>query len=150
MGRSQAERVYRSDRERLVRMAFMLVGSQQVAEDVVHEAFTQTWTRLDGVGDPVAYVRQAVVNLCRRHHRRQGVEARHAPHPPGAELAVEIDETWDALWRLPERQRAALVLRYYEDLDVAGVAHALGCRLGTAKSLIHRGLAALKTVVEAP
>lgn len=149
-GHSQAEEVYRSDRERLVRVAFMLVGSQEVAEDLVQEAFTQTWARLDYVANPVAYVRQTVVNLCRKHHRRQGVESRHAPRPPGTALAAEVDETWDALWRLPERQRAALVLRYYEDLDVAGVAHALGCRLGTAKSLVHRGLGALKTMVEAP
>jgi DNA-directed RNA polymerase specialized sigma24 family protein len=63
-------------------------------------------------------------------------------------LSAELDETWAALWQLPSRQRAALVLRFYEDLTVPQVATALHCRLGTAKSLISRGLAALKEVLE--
>ena len=64
------------------------------------------------------------------------------------ELPPEFDETWAALDRIPARRRAALVLRYYEDLPVRGVAAALGCRPGTAKSLIHRGLQSLKEVLE--
>ena len=53
----------------------------------------------------------------------------------------ELDETWDVLRRLPPRQRAAVVLRFYEDLSEAAIAELLGCRPGTVKSLIHRGLA---------
>ncbi|MHB1928962.1 MAG: sigma-70 family RNA polymerase sigma factor [Acidimicrobiales bacterium] len=56
----------------------------------------------------------------------------------------EVDELWQLLRSLPARQRDALALRYYEDLSLEEVAHLLGCPLGTAKSLIHRGLAALR------
>jgi DNA-directed RNA polymerase specialized sigma24 family protein len=59
-----------------------------------------------------------------------------------------MDETWLVLWRLGSRQRTALVLRFYEDLDVASVARAMGCRLPAARSLIHRGLASLRTELE--
>ena len=60
----------------------------------------------------------------------------------------EADELFDALAALPSRQRAALVLRFYEDLSEADIAVALGCRPGTVKSLLHRGLAELRKVVE--
>jgi RNA polymerase sigma factor (sigma-70 family) len=56
----------------------------------------------------------------------------------------ELDETWDVLRRLPERQRVALVLRFYEDLPEAEIAQVLGCPRGTVKSLIHRGLARVR------
>ncbi len=56
----------------------------------------------------------------------------------------EVDETWEALRRLPDRQRAAIVLRFYEDLPEAEIARVLGCRPGTVKSLIHRGLARVR------
>jgi DNA-directed RNA polymerase specialized sigma24 family protein len=55
-----------------------------------------------------------------------------------------VDETWAAVCRLPERQRAALALRFYEDLPLAEIAGILDCRLGTVKSSIHRGLATLR------
>jgi RNA polymerase sigma factor (sigma-70 family) len=56
----------------------------------------------------------------------------------------ELDETWGVLRRLPDRQRMAVVLRFYEDLSEAEIAELLGCRPGTVKSLIHRGLAKVK------
>lgn len=146
---SAREALYRRDRERLVRLAYLLTGSQAVAEELVQEAFLATWDRLSFVASPGGYVRQSVVNLARRHHRRAEVEQRHAPRPPGAHLDPEVDETWQALWRLPSRQRTALVLRYYEDLDLAAIASTMGCRLGTAKSLVHRGLASLRSILEA-
>ena len=57
----------------------------------------------------------------------------------------ELDETWDLLRRLPDRQRAAIVLRFYEDLSEAEIARLLRCRPGTVKSLIHRGLARVRS-----
>lgn len=144
---AQVEELYRKHRPGLVRLAFLLTGSAHVAEELVQEAFLSLQPRFGQVREPVAYIRQIVANGARQHHRRVAVERRHAPRPPGPALAPEIDETWEALWRLPERQRAALVLRFYEDLTVREVAAALGCRLGTAKSLIHRGTKALKEVL---
>lgn len=141
------EDLYRQTRPQMVRLAYLLTGSTEVAEELVQEAFLKVWPRLGGVSDPAAYARAVVGNLAKGHHRRAAVAAKHPPVPPGPSLNPETDEIWNQLWLLPERQRAALVLRFYGDLDVAGVADALGCRLGTAKSLIHRGLSHLKEVI---
>lgn len=143
----ELENLYRRERAGLVRLAYLLVGSQAVAEDLVHEAFAAVLPK-DRISNPGGYLRQTVVNLARKHHRRADVERRHAPVPPGPALAPELDETWDLLWALPERQRHALVLRFYEDMSIAGVAEALGCPVGTAKSLLHRGLATLREELE--
>lgn len=144
------ETLYREDRARLVRLAYLLTGSTAIAEELVQEAFLATWNRLEAADAPAAYVRAAVVNLARRHHRRRRLEERRAPLPPGPHLDPEVDETWQALWQLGDRQRTALVLRFYEDLDVAGVAAAMDCRLGTAKSLIHRGVESLRELLGEP
>lgn len=141
------EALYRSHRPTLLRLSFLLTGSSHIAEEVVQEAFIRMGPRLATVGEPVSYLRQTVVNGCREHHRRVAVERRHAPRPPGPGLPPEIDETWEALWQLSQRQRMALILRFYEDLTVPEVAAALGCRLGTAKSLIHRGIQSLRKVL---
>lgn len=146
--RHDVEAVYRRERPRLVRVAYLLTGSTVIAEDLVQEAFVATWHRLATVDQPAAYVRQTVVNLARKHYRRADLERRHAPQPPGTQLPPEIDDTWAALWELSDRERTALVLRFYEDLEVADVAAAMSCRLGTAKSLIHRGVASLRRLLE--
>ena len=138
------EALYRSHHVPMVRLGFLLTGSQEVAEELAHEAFLLVHGRMGTVREPPAYLRQVVVNLTRQHHRRAEVERRRAPAPPGPVLPSEIDETWDLLWRLPERQRIAVVLRFYGDLTVPQVAEAMECRLGTAKSLIHRALGSLK------
>ncbi len=144
----ELEDLYRSQRPSMVRLAYLLTGSEAAAEEIVQDAFLQVWPRLATIVSPAAYLRTAVVNLARRHHRRRDVERRHAPVPPGPRLPEEVDETWSVLWRLSERQRTALVLRFYADLDIAGVAAALGARPGTAQSLIHRGLAAMRKELE--
>lgn len=142
------EELFRRHREPMVRLAYLLTGSQAIAEEVTQDAFLQAWPRLGGVEHPSAYLRAIVVNLCRRHHRRADVERRHTPAPPGPALPPDMDETWQVLWRLGAGQRTALVLRFYEDLDVASVARATGCREPAARSLIHRGLATLRTELE--
>jgi RNA polymerase sigma factor (sigma-70 family) len=87
------------------------------------------------------------VNRCRSWGRRQVLERDRRPRPPEpAELVA--DELWDALATLPERQRTAIVLRYYADLPDADIAEALGCRPATVRTSLHRGLAALRRVVE--
>lgn len=140
--------LFRLHRSRLARLAFLLTGSAEIADELAQEAFARLWPRIAEIRDPAAYLTTTVANLARGHLRRVAVERRYAPVPPGTALPSDVDEVWTQLWVLSERQRSALVLRFYADLDVAGVADAMGCRLGTAKSLIHRGLAHLKKVLE--
>jgi RNA polymerase sigma factor (sigma-70 family) len=138
------DELYRAEWPRLVRLALALTGSRDAAEDVVHDAFVRLAGERREALRPPAYLRAIVVNLVRDRYRHARVEARHLAAPPGVSIDPEIDETWWALQRLPERYRSALVLRFYADLTVADVATLLGCRTGTAKSLIHRGLRLLQ------
>jgi RNA polymerase sigma factor (sigma-70 family) len=66
---------------------------------------------------------------------------------PRVELPPDVDETWSALAKIPERRRVALVLRFYEDLPVAEIAALMDCRTGTVTSLIHRGLESMREVL---
>jgi RNA polymerase sigma factor (sigma-70 family) len=129
----------------MVRLAHLLTGSPVTAEDVVQEAFVRLHAVLDTVANPGAYLRTTVVNLCRSQLRRRGVERRWlARQPsPGVELLPELDETWRALAGLSDAQRQALVLRFYLDLRVETIADLLELPIGTVKSTLHRGLAAL-------
>lgn len=138
------EQLYRAQWASLVRLALAISGSRELAEDVVHEVFLRVSVALQRVERPEAYLRTAVLNALRDRHRRRMAELRR-PVPAMARVAEpEIDETWSALQSLPERYRAALVLRFYADLAIEEVAEQLGCPTGTAKSLIHRGLGLLK------
>jgi RNA polymerase sigma factor (sigma-70 family) len=132
----------------MVRLAHVICGSNAVAEEIVQEAFVLVRAHWATITNPGGYLRTTVVNLARGYLRRHDVELRHAGGPPGPAVAVtgdpEIDETWAVVCRLPEQQRAVLALRFYEDLSIAQIAEVLGCRAGTVKSSIHRGLAKLR------
>lgn len=133
----------------MVRLAHLITGSSAVAPDLVQDAFLKVAPRLEGLDSPPAYLRVAVINECRSWIRRQVVERKHQrPDAPALAFPPDVDEVWSALGQLSERQRSALVLRFYEDLPYEEIASVLGCRLGTAKSLVHRGLAALKEVLD--
>ena len=138
------EDAYRRLRPALLRLAHLLTGSPEAAEDVVHDTFVACSTRWSTLDSPEAYLRRAVVNQARSALRRLGSDrdkaARYSRHTPVPVGEPELDDTWALLRGLPERQRAALVLRFYEDLSEADIARLLGCRPGTVKSLIHRGL----------
>jgi RNA polymerase sigma factor (sigma-70 family) len=105
-----------------------------------------------------AYLRKTVVNLARMHWRRRRVERAmverrairtEAETGPAADAGVGMrDQMRRALLGLPPRTRAALVLRYYEDLSEAQVAEVLGCSVGTVKSLVSRGVAVLRGTVD--
>jgi RNA polymerase sigma factor (sigma-70 family) len=146
--RESVEEVYVRLRPRMVRLARLLTGSVDVAEDVVHDAFvscSRHWSTLD-IAD--AYVRRAVINHAYSTLRRTGRERdKTARYSRATSVTVglpELDETWGVLRQLPDRQRMAVVLRVYEDLAETEIAELLGCRPGTVKSLIHRALAKLK------
>ena len=138
--------LYRSEREPMVRLAFLLTGGGSAAEEVVHDAFLALHRRWDRVDNPKAYLRVTVVNGCRSRQRRELLLQKVQPRATNAFDAP--DELTDAIRRLPERQRAAVVLRYYEDLAEDQIADLLGCRVPAVKSLLHRALTTLRGVIE--
>jgi len=139
--------VYTAQFPVLVRLAYATTFSQPAAEDLVQDAFVDLYRHWSGVTDPPAWLRRAVLNRCTSWVRRRQVERKYAPRggPPAAPAAdADAAAVRAALVRLRPRQRAAVFLRYYLDRPEDGIADALGCRPGTVKSLLHRGLAVLR------
>lgn len=140
-----------------IRLAYLLTGDTMIAEDIAHDAFVRITGRFGHLRNPdafPAYLRRTVVNLVRNHFRRQRVErsylegVRPAEHEQDASVDVVSTQVLRrALLDLPFRQRAAIVLRYYEDQSEARTAELLGCRPGTVKSLVSRGLDALRSSI---
>lgn len=127
-----------------VRLAYGLTGDAGVAEQLVQDSFVRVANAYGRVENPVAYLRATVVNATRSHGRRLGVERRHATVAIDPSTPDHLVEFVDVLNALPSRQRTAVVLRYLEGLDDEQIAELLHCRLGTVRSLVSRGLAALR------
>jgi RNA polymerase sigma factor (sigma-70 family) len=136
--------LYARQRQPMVRLARLLTGSFEVAEELVQEAFVKFQLATTVPQNPDYYLRTIVVNLSWGHLRRQRLERAHRPERRIMIPAPELDETWAVVCRLPFRQRAVLALRYYEDRSEAEIAQILGCRIGTVKSAHHRALATLR------
>jgi RNA polymerase sigma-70 factor (sigma-E family) len=139
------EGVYRSCADRLGRLAYLMIGSTAVAEELVQEAFLRLHERWDGVDEPAAYVRKVLVNLCLRWRRRAATRPDETRRT--ADLVTElpeIDETWQLIGDLPPDQRVVLVLRYYEDLPSAEIARIVGCSSVTVRTRIHRAVTRLR------
>jgi RNA polymerase sigma-70 factor (sigma-E family) len=137
----------------LIRLAFVILSDRQAAEDVVQDAFCSLYRRWDRLADPAGaahYVRASVINGCRSALRRRSVRNRKVLYElpaASAEAAIlgheERAELIRAVDRLPDRQREALVLRFYLDLPDEEIAALMHVRPGTVRSTIHRALAAL-------
>ena len=140
------EALYLAQYGAMVRLAFVLVDGS--AEEVVQDAFAKVYQRWGSIDRPSAYLRTCVINGARDvlRRRRLAVWRRPDPLPQAADLAA--DHLLDALAVLTPRKRAAVVLRYYEDLSEAEIAEVLGVRPGTVKSMLHRSLLQLRGVVE--
>jgi RNA polymerase sigma-70 factor (sigma-E family) len=136
------ESLYADEVDAMARVAFLMVGSVEQAEELVHDAFARLFERWDRVDNPGGYLRTCVVNGCKDRLRRRSVERRHPVSPAPSD--PETEHLADVLATLPYRQRAAVVLRFYEDRSESDIADLLGCRPGTVKSLLHRGLARLR------
>lgn len=126
-----------------VRLAYLITGSRDVAQDIVQDSFVAASRSWDRVRDPEPYVRAIVVNGCRAWSRRQRLERRHARADERVDAPVP-DELWDALVSLNPRQRAAIVLRFYADLPDDDIGRLLGCRPATVRTAIHRALRQLR------
>ncbi len=128
-----------------VRLTHAIVGSRAVAEELAQEAFLRVHGRWAALDNPDAFLRTVLLNLARSRLRRSKIEVTRLPPPtPDSQPEPEFDETWQAVNRLPFRQRAVLALRYYADLPETEIAELLGCRIGTVKSAHHRALATLR------
>jgi RNA polymerase sigma factor (sigma-70 family) len=142
------EALYRKAYAPMVRLAYLLTGNGGIAEDLVQDSFARVSQRWVGLDRPEAYLRVSVVNACQSYHRRARRERAHFAELVREEVSPETPVLADALARLPYRQRAALVLRFYEDRHETDIAELLGCRPATVRSLIRRGLQALRKVIE--
>jgi RNA polymerase sigma-70 factor (sigma-E family) len=140
----------------LLRLAYVLTGNRADAEDAVQDALARAlprWEHIRTVGDPDAYVRRMVVNAHTswwRRFRRRETPVPEAFTPgvqpgPGSE---DRDRVWAACLGLPEPQRVAVVLRYYEQLEYAEIAALTGVAEGSVRSRVSRGLAALRVVLD--
>jgi RNA polymerase sigma-70 factor (sigma-E family) len=135
-----------------------MVGDELLAQDLVQEALTKTyvaWPRLRDPRNAEAYCRKAITTTAISWFRRKGWNNERpteslpdrAPAAGHETSVAERDVVWQALLGLPPRQRAALVLRFYEDLTEAQTADAMGCAVGTVKSQVAAALAKLRTTL---
>ncbi|WP_030222981.1 SigE family RNA polymerase sigma factor [Streptomyces sp. NRRL WC-3626] len=141
----------------LLHVARLLTGGdRQRAEDLVQEALVKLWFVWPKIAEqaPEAYVRTVLVRMAARSARRRWWGERpvgELPDRPGpgdlSSAVAERSRLEAALAQLPPRQRAAVVLRYCEDLPESQVAHALGCPVGTARSHASRGVARLRLIL---
>ncbi|MFF1301846.1 SigE family RNA polymerase sigma factor [Streptomyces sp. NPDC058307] len=139
----------------LVRTAYLLTGDAHHAEDLTQTALAKayrSWRRVAGSDNPEAYVRRMLVTCNSDRFRKRRVKESLTDEPPelaGRDEAVaRVDERgvlMAALAQLPPRQRAVVVMRYWEDLSEAEAAEVLGCSQGTVKSQASKGLAKLRT-----
>lgn len=140
-----------------IRLAYLLTGDRTLAEDLLQDAFAHVVGRFHHLRYPEAfapYLRRTILNLSRSHFRRRRVERAYAERlarapdrlgNPNDELDMSVHE---ALLRLPARQRAAMVLRFYEDLTAEQTAEVMGCSSGTVRALVFRGMRTLRSELE--
>ncbi|MFC0601817.1 SigE family RNA polymerase sigma factor [Streptomyces palmae] len=140
----------------LLRTARSLTANPSDAEDLLQTALTKTYLAWERIEDQKAldgYVRRALVNTRTSQWRKRRVdefvceelpEPEPTPAPDPAEQQMMHDMMWRAVLRLPDRQRAMVVLRYYEDLSEAQTAELLGVSIGTVKSAVSRALGKLR------
>jgi len=151
--------IYSEHYRSLVRLAAFLVRDTATAEEVVQDAFVAmhgAWRRLRDTDKALSYLRQSVVNRSRSVLRHRMVVDKNTPKPPpdmpsaehGAIIQLERSAVVSALRALPDRQREALVLRYYGDLSEAQIASTMGISRGAVKSHTARAMSALRAVLE--
>jgi RNA polymerase sigma-70 factor (sigma-E family) len=152
------ETFVRANSAALLRRALLLTGDRDLAEDLVQTALAKValrWTSVAAKGDPLPYVRTVIVRTAIGWRRRRwSGEVPTAPLPEtsqadGSENIARRERLRQALLGVPARQRAALMLRFYDDLSEAATAQVMGCSVGTVKSQTSKGLARLRVVLGA-
>ena len=137
----------------LFRTAYLVIGDYQLAQDLVQESLIRlyrAWPRLRDVANAEAYTRRIIVTTSISWRRRRSFHEQPAsvlPEAVGADATDRVgvcDELWTELHRLPPRQRAAVVLRFCEDLSEAETAELMGCSIGTVKRQVFVALGKLR------
>jgi RNA polymerase sigma-70 factor (sigma-E family) len=153
MPSSRLAALYEEHVGRAIALATLLTGDRHAAEDIAHDAFMRAAGRFRDLRDPRAfgpYLRITVVNLCRGRVRRLERERRYLHHHAETEAvepdhsADDRDQLWSAIGDLPYRQRAAIVLRYWDDLSEAQIGEVLKCSPRAVNSLLSRARDALR------
>lgn len=165
MGRADFDAFVAARSTPLLRTAYLLTRDRGLAEDLLQTALAKAWFAWGRIeGAPEAYVRRILVNTYsswwrRKWHGEEPTETlpeRRGAGADGAAGARQVDERtdlWQALGRLPKRQRAVVVLRFYEDLSEAETAELLGITIGTVKSQASKALTKLRldpTLIDSP
>jgi RNA polymerase sigma-70 factor (sigma-E family) len=147
------EELYRAHAGDALRLAYLMTGDRSLAEDLAQDAFVKVFGRFHDLRSPDAfwwYLRRTIVNLSRSHFRHRAVERSWLSKQSADEAAPlapdvgERDRMRRALLMLRPEQRAAIVLRYYEDMSEVDTAEALGVAVGTIKSMVSRGMDRLR------
>ncbi len=138
----------------MFRLACLLTGSPSEAEDLVQDSLEKVylrWSRVSGADAPYPYVRRLMVNTLVSTRRRPAVRAEVSwSSPPDGlvdspeQAVLDHEHVWPLVAALPTKQRAVIVLRYYEDLSEQQIADVLGCSPGSVKSQAHDALATLR------
>lgn len=140
---------YRSELDGQVRRAVLLLGSNDLANDVVHDAFIEVYRRWDTLAEPGPYLHVAVLNRCRGIHRQRSRQRRLLPRLTDRDSSAPVGEHLDDLLaELPFNQRAAVVLRFYVGLTTDEIAGVLGCAPGSVGPWINRALAKMRKALQ--
>jgi DNA-directed RNA polymerase specialized sigma24 family protein len=142
-GESIAE-LFAHHHRRLVGLAAAVTLDRSVADEIVQEAFAGLTARIHVVRNPEAYLQRSVINLAIRVVRRREKSRSAAVWPIEHVGIPEVDELWDMVATLPVRQRAVVVLRFWDDLSQQQIASVLKVPVGSVKSTLHRALLVLK------
>lgn len=136
--------LYRDHQRRLLGLAAAITLDRAGAEEIVHDAFEGLQRNSHRVDNPLGYLQRSIINLSINRARRRRVAARHPIAPPITASTPEIDETWSAVQQLPSKQRAVVVLRFWQDMTIESIADTLGWPVGSVKSTLHRALRRLE------
>jgi RNA polymerase sigma-70 factor (sigma-E family) len=139
--RSEIVSLYEAEFHGMARLAYLLCGNTQQADDLAHDAFVRLYEHWDRVNDPAkrrAYLRTILVNLAHSAHRRASTARRHAGAPLLAEGGAS-PEVLAALGTLSERQRTAVVLRHWLGMTEGEIAEAMSCSVGSVRTHTARG-----------
>ena len=143
--------LYRTHAPAAIRLAYVLVGDQEAAQDIVQDAFVRVFGRFGDRRGPEhfeSYLRKAIVNLSKNHFRKRSHERAFLEKQRVGAITSQntndLDELRESLMGLPERQRTAIALRYLEDLSEHQTADAMDSTVPAVKSLVQRGMATLR------